>query len=289
MNKRGWGDSPPSDLVKDPVLDIATLAAYPGFTPDRPLWQYGTTAGYPTSPVLELEGLGQASISWALAAPLAEPQATSDLAERTTYARISRQWAGASLVMPEPAHAVYDAVSGKTYQPEAMKDLLAYGVRVRGYSVPANAGTLHVALINGLAIKPSKTALLVQIGDAKAAEFATESQQVLGYDTTVTEVDGEAANACLTGNFDLPGYATNSEADQLFIAKTTLQLRRMSGAAETATYSYVLEVADGKIIGGEYCADGPTQKPTYLRGITSIGFSDWSLWKLYVASVTTVP
>ena len=199
-------------------------------------------------------------------------------------------WTPASLLEPEPRHAV--TYGGQTFEVSDIKALLMtlydktnatmLGGRCNAETIehdasgavtdPAckdvNAGALHVILTNFLGLHDQ--ALI----EDRTGNAQVWNQPVYGYHVSQQdEVDVARANACIGATGDT--YAPNSHAVKLYEVKTTVQYIYegypstspvgMSNNIGTDTYHYILEVDDrGKIIGGEYCSESKDQHPDFL-------------------------
>jgi len=210
-------------------------------------------------------------------------------------------WTPASLLEPEPRHAV--TYNGQRFDVSDIKALLMtlydktnakmLGGRCNAKTIehdangavndPAckdvNAGALHVILTNFLGLHDQ--ALI----EDRTANFEVWNQPVYGYHVSkLDEVDIARANACIGATGD--SYAPNSHAVKLYEVKTTVQYIYegwpstspigMSNNIGTDTYHYILEVDDrGKIIGGEYCSESKDRHPDFLWAPTAVSTSNY--------------
>ncbi|MGE0549821.1 MAG: hypothetical protein AB7R00_22320 [Kofleriaceae bacterium] len=199
-------------------------------------------------------------------------------------------WTPASLMVPEPQHAV--TVNGVTFEVADIKALaqnifdqtsaVMLGGRCNSQDIThdvngsansacsdVNPGALHVILSNFLGI-----AQLPLIED-RTANFEVWNQPVVAYEVNKQiETTPEAANACV-GNTGAT-WTYNPAAVQLFDVSTTVSYIT-EGAPSTKplgfeptyvrrdNYHYILEVgATGKVIGGRFCTDSTNNHVDFL-------------------------
>ena len=206
-------------------------------------------------------------------------------------------WSPASLLEPEPRHAV--TYQGVTFEVADIKailqtlydstDAMMLGGRCHARALTrgsdgrvadaacrdVNAGALHVVLANFLGI-----------GDAALIEDRTAhdevwNQPVTGYQVlSQTRVDVAAANRCIGQSGS--SYRPNTRARELYEVQTRVDFLVEGSASKqplgmrryvsSDTYHYILEVDDrGKVIGGEYCAASKDDHPDFLWAPTGLG------------------
>ena len=195
-------------------------------------------------------------------------------------------WTPASLLEPEPQHAV--EYQGQRFEVADIKALIqtAYDANdaimlggrcnLKEYTPSAttsanaqcdfNAGALHVVLGNLIGINDSALAM------DRTSTFEVWNQPIVGYDVTQqTKVDARRAQACAGGTGDR--YTFNTSAKELYEVTTVVSYLvegnasarplGMNGYVSQDTYHYVLELGStGKIIGGRFCTG--SESPDFL-------------------------
>lgn len=207
-------------------------------------------------------------------------------------------WAPASLLEPEPRHAV--VVNGVEFSISDIKALLvtiyddseavSLGGRCKGKKVErdprtglvaddqcrdTNPGGLHVAVTNFIGIHD------MALGMDRVASSEVWNHPVHAYDVSEQRpVSAASANACIGVGGD--EYVINDAAEELAEVRMTLSyiddtkpsVNRLGaeGFVKELPLHYILEIdAGGKVIGGEYCADSVDLHPDFLWGVISMG------------------
>ncbi|HTJ44987.1 MAG TPA: proprotein convertase P-domain-containing protein [Kofleriaceae bacterium] len=210
-------------------------------------------------------------------------------------------WTPASLLEPEPRHAV--TYNGQKFEVSDIKalmltlydktDAVMLGGRCNATTIDhdatgtatdtdckdVNAGALHVILTNFLGLHDQ--ALI----EDRTANAEVWNQPVYGYHVSMQQkVTASRAMACIgaTGST----YTPNSKATSLYEVKTTVQYiyegypstspLGMRDNIGTDTYHYILEIGStGKIIGGEYCTESKDSHPDFLWSPKAVSTSSY--------------
>lgn len=213
---------------------------------------------------------------------------------------LCHSWAPASMLEPEPLHAVtYQGVRFEVSDIKALlitlydsTDALMLGGRCNAKEIEhdatgratdddcqdVNPGALHVILTNFLGLHDNA------LVEDRTANYEVWNQPLVGYNITRQDkVDVARANACIGATGD--SYSFNDQAVELFeVEMTTDYLTEGSASTEPLgqdgyirhdSYHYILEVdARGKVIGGEYCGSSKNAHPDFLWAPTRLG-SSW--------------
>ena len=210
-------------------------------------------------------------------------------------------WTPASLLEPEPQHAV--TLNGQTFEVADIKALIitlydktdavmlggrcnaetinhdATGSDANTECMDVNPGALHVVLTNFLGLKDQ--ALI----EDRTASGEVWNQPLVGYSISKqVKVTATAANACVgaTGST----WKFNTSAKSLYeVVLTTDYLTEgspsrsplgMDDYTSHDTYHYILELGStGKIIGGKYCTDSVEDHPDFLWAPTAVSTSSY--------------
>jgi hypothetical protein len=191
-------------------------------------------------------------------------------------------WTPASLMMPEPQHAV--TMNGQKFEVADIKALtqnifdktsaVMLGGRCNNEMIThdvngsandecsdVNPGALHVIVTNFLGVRQAP------LIEDRTANYEVWNQPMLGYSITKQAiVSNTAANACVGQTANVRKWSYNTAAKKLYeVRMTTTYLSESYAEAapvgwenntSTDDYHYILELnADGKIIGGRYCTD----------------------------------
>lgn len=309
-DKRAWRASVGNDphrLFDGPIeVGLAALGQYPAAAITAPLWARADVAALFVNkplPLAEMAAMGQlaaAPSAWHWSAAVGAPAlpADADREAADAYTMAYATWAETALLLPNAAHATYDAIEDRTYTADQLMQLVSDASYVTdrrmnsdAKSPYVNAGALHVALINGIgrgaraAGVPYQLPLVAEFAVGEGSHRAVTSLPVLGYATQLVAVTGDAANDCLLGvDAGVDGYGTNGLATELYRATTTVAYAQWHGGSTSETYTYVLEVANGAIIGGEFCAAQASSPPRALRRIHHISPVSYE-WSLYVTGL----
>jgi hypothetical protein len=204
-------------------------------------------------------------------------------------------WTPASMVVPEPQHAVdFNGVHFEVGDIKALlqnvydqTDAVMLGGRCNGKEIHdihasandpctnVNPGAMHVILANFLGITNAPL-----IENRVPAEQVW-NQPVVGYNVdSQTKITATAANTCVGATGDTWTY--NTAAQDLYEVRTTVSYVFEGSASTTPlgfknnistdSYHYVLEVdSDNKVIGGRYCTDSVDSHPNFLWAPTAGG------------------
>ena len=200
-------------------------------------------------------------------------------------------WTPASLMMPEPQHAV--TMNGQKFEVADIKALtqnifdrtsaVMLGGRCNAEEIThdvtgsandecsdVNPGALHVIITNFLG---TRQAPLIE---DRTANFEVWNQPILGYEITKqAEVSRTAANTCVGQTMNKTKWSYNTAAKKLYEVRMTVTYLSESGAEATPVgwmnntsqddYHYILELNDaGKVIGGRYCTDSSNSHVDFL-------------------------
>ncbi len=200
-------------------------------------------------------------------------------------------WTPASLMMPEPQHAV--TLNGQKFEVADIKALtqnifdrtsaVMLGGRCNNEEInhdvngsandecaDANPGSLHVIITNFLG---TRQAPLIE---DRTANYEVWNQPILGYEITKqAEVSKTAANNCVGNTSGGSTWKYNTNAKKLYEVRMTVTYLSESGAEARPVgwqnntseddYHYILELnADGKVIGGRYCTDSSNSHVDFL-------------------------
>jgi hypothetical protein len=200
-------------------------------------------------------------------------------------------WSPASLMLPEPQHAV--TMNGQKFEVGDIK-ALAQNIYDRTSSVmlggrcnneeishdhtgsandacaDVNAGAFHVIVTNFLGMRQ---AALVE---DRTQNYEVWNQPVLGFEVTKqAEISNTAANACVGQTQNVRKWSYNTSAKKLYEVRMTVTYLSESDAemtpvgwqnnTSTDDYHYILELdGNGKVIGGRYCSDSSNSHVDFL-------------------------
>lgn len=210
-------------------------------------------------------------------------------------------WTPASLLEPEPQHAV--TLNGQTFEVADIKALIitlydktdalmlggrcnaetiehdAEGADANTECMDVNPGALHVVLTNFLGLKD-----MAVIEDRTAADQVW-NQPLVGYAISKQEkVTATAANACVGASGSTWKFNTSAKSlyevvlttDYLVEGSPSKQPLGMASYTSHDTYHYILELGStGKIIGGKYCTDSVEDHPDFLwtpKGVSTSSY-----------------
>ncbi len=200
-------------------------------------------------------------------------------------------WTPASLMMPEPQHAV--TLNGQKFEVGDIKALtqnifdrtsaVMLGGRCNNEEIThdvsgaandecsdVNPGALHVIVTNFLGLRQAP------LIEDRTANYEVWNQPVLGYEITKqAQVTHTAANACVGQTSNVTKWKYNPDAKKLYEVRMTVTYLSESYASaspvgwenntSTDDYHYILELnADGKVIGGRYCTDSTNTHLDFL-------------------------
>jgi hypothetical protein len=198
-------------------------------------------------------------------------------------------WSPASLMMPEPQHAV--TLNGQRFEVADIKALtqnifdrtsaVMLGGRCNNEEIEhdatgsanddcadVNPGALHVIVTNFLGLRKAP------LVEDRTANFEVWNQPVLGFEVLKqAEISKSAANTCVGSSGREWTY--NPAAKKLYEVRMKMTYLSESGAeaepvgwesnTQTDTYHYILELnADGKVLGGRYCTDSTNSHIDFL-------------------------
>ena len=198
-------------------------------------------------------------------------------------------WTPASLMMPEPQHAV--TLNGQKFEVDDIKALtqnifdrtsaVMLGGRCNNEEInhdvngsanddcsDVNPGALHVIMTNFLGINQGP------LIEDRTANYEVWNQPVIGYNITKqAEVSKSAANTCVGSSGSTWKY--NTSAAKLYEVRMTVTYISESypstspvgweNNTSTDDYHYILELSsDGKVIGGRYCKDSTNTHIDFL-------------------------
>ncbi len=200
-------------------------------------------------------------------------------------------WTPASLLMPEPQHAV--TLNGQKFEVADIKALtqnifdktsaVMVGGRCNTEEIThdvagsanadcsdVNPGTLHVILTNFLGLRQAP------LIEDRTANFEVWNQPVLGYEITKQAVvSNSAANDCVGQTMNKTKWSYNTTAKKLYEVRATVTYLSESSASTSPVgwanntsednYHYILELnAEGKVVGGRYCTDSTNTHVDFL-------------------------
>jgi hypothetical protein len=198
-------------------------------------------------------------------------------------------WTPASLMSPEPQHAV--TMNGVTFEVGDIKALtqniydrtsaVMLGGRCNNKEIShdvngsandecsdVNPGALHVILTNFLGLRQAP------LIEDRTANYEVWNQPVVAYEVTKqAKISNTAANACVGSSGSTWKY--NTSAKELYEVRATVTYitetypGRTPVGFESSTsqddYHYILELnADGKVVGGRYCTDSSNSHVDFL-------------------------
>lgn len=171
-----------------------------------------------------------------------------------TVRGLSRGWAAASLLVPEPQHPV--TVNGVTFEVQDLKALasVAYArpnaVRVKTAS---DAAILHLLLTNIVGLRSTGFAV------DRTYDGEVVSQPISGYTLEQSEIDVTTATQ-LTGVTEFPTAVKR----WVKVSTQVDSIASQDDVTATVQYDYVLEVdRNGNVMGGEYCGESRDQHPDF--------------------------
>jgi hypothetical protein len=200
-------------------------------------------------------------------------------------------WTPASLMMPEPQHAV--TMNGQTFDVDDIKALtqnvfdrtssVMLGGRCNNQEIThdvngsaneacrdVNPGALHVILTNFLGLRQAP------LIEDRTANYEVWNQPVLGYEITVQhQITHTDANACVGQTEHVTKWSYNTKAKKLYEVRATVTYLSESYPSarpvgwedntQTDDYHYILELdGDGKVIGGRFCTDSEDSHIDFL-------------------------
>ena len=198
-------------------------------------------------------------------------------------------WTPASLMMPEPQHAV--TLNGQKFEVADIKALtqnifdrtsaVMLGGRCNSEEInhdvngsandecaDVNPGAFHVIVTNFLGLRQAP------LIEDRTANYEVWNQPVLGYEITKqAEISKTAANTCVGSSGSTWKY--NTSAKKLYEVRMTVTYLSESGAeavpvgwennTSTDSLHYILELNDaGKVVGGRYCTDSTNEHTDFL-------------------------
>ena len=209
-------------------------------------------------------------------------------------------WTPASLLEPEPQHAV--TVGGITFEVGDIKalietvydrtDAVMLGGRCNAETIAhdgmisaneecqdVNPGALHVVLGNFLGIND------MAVIEDKTGPIQVWNQPIVGYEITKQElVTATRANQCVGASgsrwtFDTKAkklYEVELTIEYLVEGPASTEPLGMDGYTNTDNVHYILEVGStGKIIGGKYCTDSVEDHPDFLWAPIAVSTSSY--------------
>ncbi len=210
-------------------------------------------------------------------------------------------WTPASLLEPEPQHAV--TLNGQTFEVADIKALTvtvydktsalmlggrcnaetidhdANGADANTECMDVNPGALHVVLTNFLGLKD------MAVIEDRTASSQVWNQPLVGYSISKqVKVTATAANACVGATGSTWKFNTSAKSlyevvlttDYLVEGSASKQPLGMADYTSHDTYHYILELGStGKIIGGKYCTDSVEDHPDFLWTPTAVSTSSY--------------
>lgn len=191
-------------------------------------------------------------------------------------------WTPASLMMPEPQHAVtlnnqrfevadikaltqniFDRTSAVMLGGRCNNEEISHDVNGSANEdcADVNAGALHVIMTNFLGLRQAP------LVEDRTANYEVWNQPVLGYEVTKqAEISKTKANECVGNTTAGSSWTYNPSAKKLYEVRMTVTYLSESGAETRPVgwmnntseddYHYILELNDeGKVLGGRYCKD----------------------------------
>ncbi len=200
-------------------------------------------------------------------------------------------WTPASLMMPEPQHAV--TLNGQKFEVADIKALtqnifdrtsaVMLGGRCNNEEIShdvhgsandecsdVNPGALHVILTNFLGLRQAP------LIEDRTANYEVWNQPVLGYEITKqAKISKTAANNCVGNTSGGSTWSYNPNATTLYEVRATVTYLSESypeaypvgweNNTSTDDYHYILELNDdGKVVGGRYCTDSTNTHIDFL-------------------------